>query len=77
MKQALVRKRDGAPVGHAAMQTQLTWCRKEGVTRAAFTHCGTSVVAGKQTVEAEIRRLGVERGVRAEIAHDGMEVLLR
>jgi phosphoribosyl 1,2-cyclic phosphodiesterase len=78
LKQAMVRKQDGALVGHAPMQTQLTWCSKEGVPRAAFTHCGTAVVEDVgRTVEAEVRRLGAERGVAAEIAHDGMEVLLR
>ncbi len=78
IKRALVRKRDDALIGHAAIQTQLTWCRKEGVRQAAFTHCGSPIVAGdERTIGPQIRRLGAERDVTAVIAHDGMERLMR
>ena len=74
----LIRKSGEALVGHAAVRTQLTWCRKEGVSRAVFTHCGTPVVTGDPDVlAAEVHRLGAERAVEATIAHDGMEIVLR
>jgi phosphoribosyl 1,2-cyclic phosphodiesterase len=75
---SLVRKSDDALIGHTPLRTQLTWCQKEGVPRAIFTHCGSQIVEGdERTLGAEVRRLAKERGVRAEIAHDGMEVILR
>lgn len=78
IKRALVRKRNGSLIGHAAVQTQLTWCQKEGVRRAVFTHCGSPIVAGDERLVArDVRRLGDERGVQAEIAYDGMEIVLR
>ncbi|MCA3749445.1 MAG: MBL fold metallo-hydrolase [Rubrobacter sp.] len=72
---SLVRRRGEALIGHAPIRTQLTWCQKEGVRRAVFTHCGTEIVAGdEERVEEEVRRLGRERGVEASLARDGMEV---
>jgi len=71
----LVRRRGEALIGHAPIRTQLTWCAKEGVRRAVFTHCGTEIVAGdEERLEREVRRLGAERGVEAALAYDGMEV---
>ena len=62
---------------HAPIRTQLTWCQKEGVPRAIFTHCGSEIVEGdERTLGAKIREMAEERGVTAEIAHDGMEVIL-
>jgi len=57
----------------------LTWCRKLSVPRAIFTHLGSEVVEGdERALGAEIRELAEERDVdRADIAHDGMEVVLR
>lgn len=65
-------------VGHAPIRTQLTWCEKEGVDRAIFTHCGSEIVAGdERTLGPKVRRLGQERGVQARIAHDGLDLVLR
>jgi phosphoribosyl 1,2-cyclic phosphodiesterase len=76
--QSFVRKVDDALIGHTPIRTQLTWCQKEGVPRAIFTHCGSQIVEGdERTLGAEIRALAEERGVEVEIAHDGMEVVLR
>jgi len=73
-----VRKIDDALVGHTALRTQLTWCEKEGVPRALFTHCGSGIVEGdERTLGAQVRRMGDERGVDARIAHDGLELVLR
>lgn len=75
---SLVRKSGGALVGHAPISTQLTWCRKEGVPRAIFTHCGTPIVGGDEAeARREVESLAQERGVAGEIAFDGMEVVLR
>lgn len=75
---SMVRKIGDNLVGHTPIRTQLTWCQKEGVPRAIFTHCGSRIVKGdERTLGAEIRQLADERGVEAEIAHDGLEVILR
>jgi len=66
------------PIGHTPIRTQLTWCKKEGVPRAIFTHCGSRIVEGDERVlGAEIRAMAKERGVEVEIAYDGMELYLR
>jgi hypothetical protein len=42
------------------------------------THCGSDIVGGdERRVAARIRRMAAERGVAVEIAHDGMERVLR
>lgn len=75
---SMVRKIEGSLIGHTPLRTQLTWCQKEGVGRAIFTHCGSTIVEGdERTLGAKVRRLARERDVEAEIAHDGMEVVLR
>jgi ribonuclease BN (tRNA processing enzyme) len=75
---SMVRKRGDQLIGHTPVRTQLTWCQKEGVQRAIFTHCGSQLVnADERSVLARIRAWGKERGVDARIAHDGMEVVLR
>jgi ribonuclease BN (tRNA processing enzyme) len=75
---SMVRRRGDTLFGHAPIRTQLTWCEKEGVPRAIFTHCGTDLVAGDEpSLVARIEEMARERGVRAEVAHDGMEVVLR
>ena len=78
MTRSFVRKRDDTLIGHTPVRTQLTWCRKEGVPRAIITHCGSEIVEGdERTLGAELREMAGERGVEAEFAHDGMEVVLR
>jgi hypothetical protein len=75
---SLVRKIDDNLIGHTPLRTQLTWCQKEGVPRAIFTHCGSRIVKGdERTLGAQIRQMAEERNVEAEIAYDGMEVVLR
>jgi phosphoribosyl 1,2-cyclic phosphodiesterase len=78
LTQSFVRKRGETLIGHTPVRTQLTWCRKEGVPRAIITHCGSEIVEGdERTLGAELRAMADERGVEAEFAHDGMEVVLR
>ncbi len=43
-----------------------------------ITHCGSDIVGNdEREVGAELRRLAAEGGVAVEIAHDGMELVLR
>jgi len=75
---SMVRKRNDHLIGHTPIRTQLTWCEKEGVPRAIFTHCGSQIAKGDERVlGAKVRELASDRNVEAEIAHDGMEVVLR
>ncbi len=75
---SMVRRRGDRLFGHAPIRTQLTWCAKEGVPEAVFTHCGSEIVTGdERTLGARVRALARERDVDAEIAHDGMERVLR
>ena len=68
----------GRSIGHASIETQLQWCRKERVTEMIVTHCGSAIVGGnKRYVETKLRSLGQKYGVRVEIAHDGKELLMR
>ena len=73
----IIRRRDGARIGHTPIRTQLDWCRVQRVPRAIFTHCGSQIVGGDgRVLGALVRRLGRERGVEARIAFDGMELSL-
>ncbi|HEX9895109.1 MAG TPA: MBL fold metallo-hydrolase [Gemmatimonadales bacterium] len=74
----LIRRRGKHLIGHTPVRTQLSWCQRAGVPRMIITHCGTQIVErdGSQ-LRSEIRRMGQERGVQAEIAFDGLEVQLR
>jgi phosphoribosyl 1,2-cyclic phosphodiesterase len=75
---SMVRKIEGALIGHTPVRTQLTWCQKEGVPWAVFTHCGAEIVdEDEQAVNAQIQNLAEKRGVRAQIAYDGLELVLR
>jgi hypothetical protein len=69
----MVRKKNGTLIGHAPITSQLDWCRKARVRCAIFTHCGSPIVRGDpRQVERIVRRLGLERGVDARIAYDGL-----
>ncbi len=74
----ILRRAGEAMVGHASIRAQLEWCAKEGVARAVITHCGSHIVAGKESeVVDRIREMGAALGVDATVAHDGMELVLR
>ncbi len=78
MTQSFVRRRGKRLVGHTPVRTQLTWCAKEGVPRAVISHCGKEIVEGDERVlGAELRAMAEERGVEAEFARDGLEIVLR
>lgn len=74
---SMVRKSSEKLIGHTPVRTQLTWCAKEGVTRALITHCGAGIVEGGKEAVEQIRALAEERGVEVEVATDGMELVLR
>ncbi|MBD3163441.1 MAG: MBL fold metallo-hydrolase [Candidatus Eisenbacteria bacterium] len=68
----------GEPIGHTTIRAQLGWCRDEGVPRMIVTHCGSDIVGGdERKAIREIRALAKERSVEVEVAHDGMEIVLR
>lgn len=78
LTRSMVRKRGDRLIGHTPVRTQLTWCQKEGVPRAIVTHCGSEIVEGdERTLAAELRKMAGERGVQAQLAHDGLEIVLR
>jgi phosphoribosyl 1,2-cyclic phosphodiesterase len=78
LEDSLVRKAGGHLVGHTPIRTQLTWCAKEGVPEAVFTHCGSRIVTGdERRLRPRLQRLARERGVRAAFARDGQQRVLR
>jgi hypothetical protein len=73
----MVRRKDGTLIGHAPIATQLDWCEQAGVRQAIFTHCGSPIVrASAAETDVLIRRLGIEHGMEARIAHDGLRLRL-
>jgi hypothetical protein len=77
IQRSMVRRRDGALIGHAPITTQLGWCATEGVGRAIFTHCGSEIVKGdERRLAPRVRRLARERGLDARVAHDGLQMPL-
>jgi len=74
---SLTRPRGLVLIGHAAIATQLDWCRSCGVARAIFTHCGSGIVRSTPSrAEAIVKSLGRLRGVGASLAWDGQTVRL-
>ncbi len=72
---SFIRKRGKALIGHSPVRTQLTWCQKEGVSRAIITHCGSEIVTGdEREISAKIRAMAAERRVDVRIAYDRMKV---
>ena len=74
---SMVRRRGQALIGHAPIRAQLGWCKEEGVARAIFTHCGSEIVrSDARAIEARVRALGLEQGIDARLAHDGLSLTL-
>ena len=74
---SMVRRRGQALIGHAPIRVQLGWCKEEGVARAIFTHCGSEIVrSDARAIEARVRALGLEQGIDARLAHDGLSLTL-
>ena len=69
----LKRTKDGTPTGHCSIREQLLWCKKYGIGKAIFTHCGSEIVKGSpQVIQEKIDALEEETGIKTLIAHDGM-----
>jgi len=67
----------GQVIGHAPIRRQLGWCRRAGVARAVFTHCGSGIVKADARVAARtVASLGEQAGVEASIARDGLAIEL-
>jgi phosphoribosyl 1,2-cyclic phosphodiesterase len=72
VKRSMVRRKNGALIGHAPITRQLDWCANAHVRRAIFTHCGSPIVrATTHAVDRLVSELALERGVNARIARDG------
>jgi phosphoribosyl 1,2-cyclic phosphodiesterase len=70
-----VRRKGKALIGHAPIATQLDWCEEAGVRKAIFTHCGSPIVrANPAQFDVLIRQLGLEHGIDARIAYDGLQL---
>lgn len=78
LTRSMVRRRGDELIGHAPITTQVTWCGQEGVPRAIFTHCGSAIIRGESNgISERLQMLASAQRVRAEIAYDGMELVLR
>ena len=74
---SMVRRCDHNEIGHAPIAKQLRWCQEEEVARAIFTHCGSEIVrSDARLISARIRALGLEHGVDARVADDGLTLSL-
>jgi phosphoribosyl 1,2-cyclic phosphodiesterase len=77
VRRSMVRRKGGTLIGHAPIATQLDWCQEAGVRRAIFTHCGSPIVRAKAAeTDVLIGQLGIEHGMEARIAHDGLRLRL-
>jgi len=73
----IVRKRDNLLIGHVPIRTQLTWCAKENIPKAVFTHCGSQIVCDNEAEALDkVHAFAAERGLDAEIAYDGMQITM-
>lgn len=53
-------------------------CARSGVPEMIVTHCGPAIVGGdERRVEPKLRELSEASGVSSQIAHDGMDRVLR
>lgn len=77
LTRSIIRKHDGYHMGHASIKKQLSWCAKESVPEAIFTHCGSQIVKGDfDVMQQKIELLGQGVGVDALLAYDGMVIKL-
>ena len=77
VRRSMVRRKGRTLIGHAPIAAQLDWCEEAGVRRAVFTHCGSPIVrANAAQTDVLIQRLGLEHGMDARIAYDGLQLCL-
>ncbi|OGB74510.1 hypothetical protein A2V68_02765 [candidate division Kazan bacterium RBG_13_50_9] len=74
IKRPLVRRRGDKLFGHAAIFTQVNWCKTFGIRRAIFTHFGKEAVeTDERSLKKRLREFGGS-SVEVSAAYDGMEV---
>ena len=74
---SMVRRRGHSLIGHAPIAAQLRWCKEERIVRAIFTHCGSEIVRSEpRAIETRVKRLGLDQGVDASLARDGLVLSL-
>lgn len=74
----ILRRREATLIGHASIRTQLQWCASARVPRALFTHCGSAIVRGNEAAaRRQVQDLALSYSVKADLAHDGLTVVLR
>lgn len=77
MMRPMVRRQGNRLFGHTTVRAQIGWCRKAGVRKAIFTHCGSEIIEGDgRRLAAKLRAMGREQGVEARFAYDGLELVL-
>jgi ribonuclease BN (tRNA processing enzyme) len=62
--------------GHATIKSQLTWCRKNKVSKMIITHCGKDVVKNEKKAKEIIEKMARDRGVEVKIAYDKMVLII-
>jgi hypothetical protein len=73
----MARRKHGTLIGHAPITTQLDWCEEAEVRHAIFAHRGSPIVRGNVAkIDAIVRHLGIERGIDAQVAVDGLRLFL-
>lgn len=73
----IIRRKDDQLFGHSSISTQLTWCQKEAVPAAYFTHCGSQIVESDgRTIRAQLNALGRKKQILAHLAYDGLTITL-
>jgi phosphoribosyl 1,2-cyclic phosphodiesterase len=75
VRRSMVRRKGRTLIGHAPITAQLDWCEEAGARQAIFTHCGSSIVrTNAAETDVLIRRLGLEHGIDARMAYDGLQL---
>jgi phosphoribosyl 1,2-cyclic phosphodiesterase len=76
-RRILVKKRGKIFIGHSPISVQLTWCKKQKVKYAIFTHCGTEIVTGnEQEINKKISMLAKKYSVHVTLAYDGLAITI-
>jgi phosphoribosyl 1,2-cyclic phosphodiesterase len=76
VRRSMARRKHGTLIGHAPITTQLNWCEEAEVRHAIFTHWGSPIVRGNAKIDEIVRHLGIERGIDAQVAVDGLRLFL-
>ncbi len=73
----IIRRKGGKIFGHTTVRAQIGWCAQEQVPNFFITHCGSQIVEGDgRTLGALVRTMGRQVCVHAQIAYDGLIIIL-